>query len=104
MNDVTTPVDLDPTETREWLASIDSVLRTEGPQRAHYLLERLIDYSRRSGAYLPFRPNTAYVNTIGVAQQPGYPGDRAIERRIEAFIRWNAMAMVVQANRKSSEY
>jgi len=64
MNDVSTPADLDPVETREWLASIDSVLRTEGPQRAHYLLEKLIDHTRRSGAYLPFRPNTAYVNTI----------------------------------------
>ncbi len=104
MNDVTTPADLDPIETREWLASIDSVLRTEGPQRAHYLLERLIDHTRRSGAYLPFRPNTAYVNTIAVTAQPEYPGDRALERRIEAYIRWNAMAMVVQANRKSSEY
>jgi len=104
MNDVTTPADLDPVETREWLASIDSVLRTEGPQRAHYLLERLIDHTRRSGAYLPFRPNTAYVNTIAVTAQPEYPGDRALERRIEAYIRWNAMAMVVQANRKSSEY
>jgi len=104
MNDVTTPADLDPVETREWLASIDSVLRNEGPQRAHFLLERLIDHTRRSGAYLPFRPNTAYVNTIAVTAQPEYPGDRAIERRIEAYIRWNAMAMVVQANRKSSEY
>jgi pyruvate dehydrogenase E1 component len=104
MNDVTTPADLDPVETREWLASIESVLRTEGPQRAHYLLERLIDHTRRSGAYLPFRPNTAYVNTIAVTAQPEYPGDRALERRIEAYIRWNAMAMVVQANRKSSEY
>src|SRR5665213_2769262 len=104
MNDVTTPADLDPIETREWLASIDSVLRTEGPQRAHYLLERMYASMRRSGAYLPFRPNTAYVNTIALTAQPEYPGNRAIERRIEAYIRWNAMAMVVQANRKSSEY
>jgi pyruvate dehydrogenase E1 component len=105
MNDVTpADADLDPVETREWIESIASVLRAEGPQRAHYLLERLIDYTRRSGAYLPFRPNTAYVNTIPVGQEPEYPGDRALERRIEAYIRWNAMAMVVQANRKSSEY
>jgi pyruvate dehydrogenase E1 component len=104
MNDVSPPADLDPVETREWIASIDSVLRAEGPQRAHYLLERLIDHTRRSGAYLPFRPNTAYVNTIALTAQPEYPGDRSLERRIEAFIRWNAMAMVVQANRKSSEY
>src|SRR5579862_8361840 len=105
MNDVTSSSDdLDPIETREWLESIDSVLRVEGPARAHYLLERLIDHARRSGAYLPFRPNTAYVNTIPVVQEPPYPGDRALERRIESYIRWNAMAMVVQANRKSSEY
>jgi pyruvate dehydrogenase E1 component len=109
MNDVTPPQDvaasqdLDPVETREWLESIDSVLRAEGPVRAHFLIERLIDRARRSGAYLPYRPNTAYVNTISVGQQPEYPGDRALERRIEAYIRWNAIAMVVQANRKSAE-
>jgi pyruvate dehydrogenase E1 component len=102
--DVTQPKDLDPAETREWLESIDSVLRAEGPERAHFLIERLIDRARRSGAYLPYRPNTAYVNTVSVGQQPEYPGDRALERRIEAFIRWNAIAMVVKANRKSAEY
>jgi pyruvate dehydrogenase E1 component len=64
----------------------------------------MIDHARRSGAYLPYSPNTAYLNTIPVGQQPAYPGDRALERRIEAYIRWNAMAMVVHANRKSSEY
>ena len=110
MNDVTPPqgvaqfLDQDPAETREWLDSIDSVLRAEGPVRAHFLIERLIDRARRSGAYLPYRPNTAYVNTVSVGQQPEYPGDRALERRIEAFIRWNAIAMVVRANRKSAEY
>src|ERR1700678_2356722 len=96
--------DLDPVETQEWLESIDSVLKLHGPERAHFLLERLIDYTRRSGAYLPFKPNTAYVNSIPTGREPEYPGDRALERRIEAFIRWNAIAMVVQANRKSSEY
>jgi pyruvate dehydrogenase E1 component len=96
--------DADPGETREWLDSIDSVLRTQGPQRAHYLIERIVDQARRSGAYLPYRANTAYVNTIPVGKEPMYPGDRALERRIEAWIRWNAMAMVVQANRKSTEY
>ena len=55
--------DIDPTETQEWIESIDSVLRAHGAERAHYLLERVIDHTRRSGAYLPFRPNTAYVNT-----------------------------------------
>ena len=96
--------DIDPEETHEWVESIDSVLRTSGPERAHYLLEHMIDHARRSGAYLPYSQNTAYLNTIPVSQQPEYPGDRALERRIEAYIRWNAMAMVVQANRQSSEY
>ena len=96
--------DLDPVETQEWLESIDSVLKQHGPERAHFILERLIDYTRRSGAYLPFKPNTAYVNTITAGREPEYPGNRALERRIEAYIRWNAMAMVVQANRMSTEY
>jgi pyruvate dehydrogenase E1 component len=96
--------DADPDETREWLESIDSVLRLHGAERAHYLLERVIDYTRRSGAHLPFKPNTAYVNTVSTAQEQEYPGDRALEKRIKAYIRWNAMAMVVQANRQSSEY
>ncbi|MGB5347792.1 MAG: pyruvate dehydrogenase (acetyl-transferring), homodimeric type [Woeseia sp.] len=96
--------DLDPTETREWLESIDSVLREHGPERAHFLLNQMIDFARRSGAYLPYSPNTAYLNTISTGRQPEYPGDRSIERRLEAYLRWNAMAMVVQANRKSTEY
>jgi pyruvate dehydrogenase E1 component len=96
--------DLDPEETREWLESIDSVIKAQGAGRAHFLLERLIDFTRRSGAYLPFKPNTAYLNTISPGQEQEYPGDRSIERRIEAFIRWNAMAMVVHTNRQSSEY
>ena len=96
--------DIDPVETQEWLESIDSVMRAQGPERAHFLLEKLVDFTRRSGAYLPFRPNTAYLNTISRAQEPEYPGDRSLERRIEAYIRWNALAMVVQANRQNSEY
>ncbi len=75
-----------------------------GRERAHFLLDRLIDYTRRAGAYLPFKPNTAYVNTIPPGLEREYPGNRALERRLEAYIRWNAMAMVVQANRLSSEY
>jgi pyruvate dehydrogenase E1 component len=96
--------DEDPDETREWLASIDSVLRAHGGERAHWLVERLIDHVRRAGHYLPFGPNTAYLNTISTAREPSYPGDRAIEKRIEAWLRWNAMAMVAHANRESSEY
>ena len=64
----------------------------------------MIDFARRSGAYLPYTPNTAYLNTISTGREPEFPGDRTIERRLEAYIRWNAMAMVVQANRVSSEY
>ncbi len=104
MNEVTHPGDLDPVETREWLESIDSVLQAEGPERAHFLIDRMVEHARRSGAYLPYSPNTAYVNTIAVGKQPLYPGNRELERRIEAWIRWNAMAMVVAANRKSTEY
>ncbi|MEZ5564544.1 MAG: pyruvate dehydrogenase (acetyl-transferring), homodimeric type [Gammaproteobacteria bacterium] len=96
--------DPDPEETRDWIESIDSVLRTTGPDRAQYLLNHMVDHARRSGAYLPFRPNTAYLNTIPLWLQPQYPGNRAIERRLEAYLRWNAMAMVVQANRQSSEF
>jgi len=96
--------DLDPVETREWLESIDSVLSAAGPERAHFLIDRMVEHARRSGAHLPYSPNTAYVNTIAVGKQPQYPGNRELERRIEAWIRWNAMAMVVLANRKSTEY
>ena len=96
--------DIDPLETGEWLESIDSVLSQHGPERAHFLLNKMIDYSRRSGAYLPYSPNTAYLNTISTARQPEYPGDRTMERRIESILRWNAMAMVVRSNRISTEY
>ena len=95
--------DIDPQETQEWLDSLDAVLENEGIERAHYLLERLIDKARRSGAYLPYSANTAYLNSIPVQQQERFPGDRAMERRIRSFVRWNAMAMVVQANRLSTE-
>ncbi len=98
-----TKPDLDPQETQEWLEALDAVLEHEGIERAHYLLERLIDKARRSGAYLPFSANTAYLNTIPMQQQQRFPGDKALERRIRSLIRWNAMAMVVQANRLSTE-
>jgi pyruvate dehydrogenase E1 component len=96
--------DIDPEETAEWLESMQSVLRVHGPERAHFLLDRVIDHARRAGAYLPYSPNTAYLNTIPVGQQQPYPGDLALEKRLLAYMRWNAMAMVVHANRKSPEY
>ncbi len=100
---MTDKTDLDPQETQEWIEALDSVLENEGTERAHYLLEKLIDKARRSGAHLPYSANTAYLNTIPVAHQKQSPGDMAIEHRIRSVIRWNAAAMVVQANRKTSE-
>ncbi len=96
-------IDLDPQETHEWVESLESVLEREGPARAHFLLAKLIDKARRSGAYLPYTANTAYVNTIPLSTQRPIPGDQAIEHTIRSVIRWNAAAMVVHANRKSSE-
>ncbi len=95
--------DVDPEETQEWLESIDSVLDRDGVERAHYLLETLVDKARRSGAYLPYSANTAYLNTIPATREKHTPGDPAIEWRIRSQVRWNALAMVLQANRKSTE-
>jgi pyruvate dehydrogenase E1 component len=94
--------DIDPQETREWLDALEGVLETQGPDRAHFLIEQLIDKARRSGAFLPFSANTAYVNTIPLEQQVRIPGDQAIEHRIRSFTRWNAMAMVVRANKHTN--
>ncbi|MDQ2916544.1 MAG: pyruvate dehydrogenase (acetyl-transferring), homodimeric type [Pseudomonadota bacterium] len=94
--------DIDPQETREWLDALDSVLTAEGPDRAHFLIEQLIDKARRSGAFLPFSANTEYINTIPLEQQVRIPGDQSIEHRIRSYTRWNAMAMVVRANKHSN--
>ncbi len=95
--------DEDPDETGEWLDALESVFRTDGPERGHYLIERLIDQARRSGAHLPYSATTAYLNTIHVSEEPSMPGEPGLEHRIRSIIRWNALAMVVQANRQSSE-
>src|SRR6476620_10043884 len=95
--------DPDPQETQEWLDALDGVLEYEGTQRAHYLLEKLIDKARRSGAYLPYSANTAYINTIPPGQEERSPGNHELEHRIRSYVRWNAMAMVVRANKISSE-
>ena len=95
--------DIDAIETQEWIDALESVIEHEGVERAHYLLEQMIDKARRSGANLPYSANTAYVNTIPPHLEADMPGDAAIEDRLRAYIRWNAMAMVVKANRKSSE-
>ena len=94
--------DVDPQETQEWLDSIDGVLEHEGPDRAHFLIEQVIDKSRRSGAYMPFSANTAYINTIPVDKQVRIPGDQTIEHRIRSYVRWNAMAMVIRANKNTN--
>jgi pyruvate dehydrogenase E1 component len=94
--------DIDPQETREWLDALDGVLEAEGPDRAHFLIEQLIDKARRSGAYLPFSANTAYINTIPVDRQVRIPGDQNLEHRIRSITRWNAMAMVVRANKHTN--
>ncbi|MDH3520548.1 MAG: pyruvate dehydrogenase (acetyl-transferring), homodimeric type, partial [Myxococcales bacterium] len=96
-------VDIDPEETHEWLDALESALRNEGAERAHYLIEALIDQARRSGVHLPHRAATAYVNTIHANDEEASPGEPGIEHRIRSIIRWNAMAMVVQANRRSAE-
>ena len=95
--------DIDSQETQEWLDALEGVLEAEGPKRAHFLLEELIDKARRSGAYLPYKPTTAYLNTIPVSQEPVMPGDHSIESRIRAAIRWNALAMVLRASKKELE-
>ena len=95
--------DTDPSETREWIDSLDGVLEVDGPERAHYLLERVIDGARRKGAPVPYSANTPYLNTITLEKQERHPGDRAIEHRIRSVIRWNAMAIVLRANKTSSE-
>ena len=88
-------------ETQEWLEALEAVLENEGPERAHYLLEQLIDKARRSGAHIPFSANTAYVNTIPVHMEQRCPGNMEFEERLRSWMRWNAMAMVVRANKKN---
>jgi pyruvate dehydrogenase E1 component len=95
--------DIDQQETQEWLEALESILEREGVERAHFILEQLIAKARKSGAYLPYSANTAYLNTIPPAKEERSPGDHAIEWRIRSLVRWNAMDMVVKANRKSSE-
>ncbi|MEB0138152.1 MULTISPECIES: pyruvate dehydrogenase (acetyl-transferring), homodimeric type [unclassified Undibacterium] len=91
--------DPDVMETNEWLDALESVIDNEGPERAHYLMERMVDLARRRGAHIPFSSNTAYVNTIPADQGEHCPGNLEIEEKLRSMMRWNAMAMVVKANR-----
>ncbi len=95
--------DADPQETLEWLDALEAVIEQEGPERAHFLLEQLIDKSRRSGINLPYNASTGYVNTIPPHLEVRSPGDSEIEQRLRAMIRWNATAMVLRANRDGAD-
>jgi pyruvate dehydrogenase E1 component len=90
-------------ETEEWLQALEDVLRVEGPERARALLAALLDQARHDGVSLPGDLTTPYVNTIATAEQPPIPGERKIEHSLRSLVRWNAMALVLQANRESSE-
>ena len=95
--------DPDTLETREWLDALEAVIENEGPERAHYLMERLVDLARRRGATVPFSSNTAYVNTIPAHLEEHCPGNLEFEERLRSWMRWNAMAMVVKANRADGD-
>jgi pyruvate dehydrogenase E1 component len=95
--------DSDPQETQEWLESLQAVIEREGAERAHYLLEQLVDFTRRSGGYLPYNATTAYINTIPAQIGARHPGNTELEYRIRSIIRWNAMAMVVRASKRGGE-
>ena len=100
-NPQTRLTETDPQETQEWLDALSSVIQNEGTERAHFLLEAMIDQARRSGSNLPYNATTAYVNTIPTHLQAKLPGDPEMERRIRALIRWNAIMTVLRANEKS---
>jgi len=95
--------DLDPAETQEWTDALKGVINADGTDRAHFLLERMVDETRRAGGYLPFEPTTEYVNTIPPHLEVRTPGDPTMEWRIRSLVRWNAMAMVVRANRRPGD-
>jgi len=96
---VEAPDDLNPQETSEWFEALDDIVDQVGPDRANYLLERLMEHAANLGVRPPLRWNTPYINTIPPEDQVDYPGDRALEWKIKSLIRWNAVAMVVRANK-----
>jgi len=96
------PSDADPQETREWLDALEAVIAREGPERAHFLLEQLIALGHQTGINMPYSATTDYINTIPADQQPITPGDYELEQKIRDYARWNAMVMVLRANRDDS--
>ena len=99
----TPAVDADSQETREWLDALNAVIESEGRERGHFLLEQLLEEARQNGVDLPFSATTGYVNTIEPQDEARSPGNLDLEGRLRAFMRWNAMAMVVKANRLHPE-
>ncbi|HKU46480.1 MAG TPA: alpha-ketoglutarate dehydrogenase [Burkholderiales bacterium] len=97
------PPDADPTETREWLEAFDALVQAEGRERATFLLRKLLDHARARRVPLPPVLNTPYKNSVALAHQPQFPGNLELESRISAIVRWNALAMVVRANRAHAE-
>ncbi|MBK8398096.1 MAG: pyruvate dehydrogenase (acetyl-transferring), homodimeric type [Leptospiraceae bacterium] len=95
-------VDIDPVETKEWLEALNGVIAVEGTDRAAYLIDKQIEFARVNGVVQPFHAETPYINTIPVEQQIPLPGDQAMERKIRAYTRWNALAMVLRANEDSN--
>src|ERR671933_539377 len=95
--------DIDPSETHEWLEFLEGVIVVEGQDRAAFLLDELLSRARRWGTPVPYSANTPYINTIPPDRQARHPGDRAIEHRIRSYIRWNALAIILRANKESSE-
>ena len=94
--------DTDAQETQEWLDALSSVVSQEGTDRAHFLIEKLIEAGREEGIDIPYSANTQYINTIPADRQPRYPGDPDMEIKLHSYIRWNAMAMVVRANKHTN--
>ncbi|MBW7862309.1 MAG: pyruvate dehydrogenase (acetyl-transferring), homodimeric type [Rhodocyclaceae bacterium] len=94
--------DADAQETREWLDALAGVIDHEGPQRAHFLIEKMIEAARENGADIPYSANTQYINTIPPERQPKFPGQPDLEKRIRSYVRWNAAAMVVRANKHTN--
>src|SRR5690606_28302913 len=94
--------DADAQETQEWLEALAAVVEHEGPARAHFLIEKLIESARDEGVNIPYSATTQYINTIPADHQPRYPGDPDMEIKLHSYIRWNAMAMVVRANKDTN--
>ena len=92
--------DVDPIETNDWLAAIDSLIREEGIERAQFIIDQVMQQARAGGVSLPSGITTDYVNTIPVSEQPAYPGNLEIERRIRSYVRWNAVMMVLRGQKK----